>query len=153
MSLIGCRTCASVSAESLEAQPAQFERLVKRICLPLVAFSFMGLIIPDLFIRCRIFCVWTSDSQYEKIMQYPHQGRGGSQSGKLNKSPSVGASPNDECSSIPKIVGLALSKQHVQPMNFIRAGFPNWAISIPLTSFGYDARSRIEPARTLVITL
>ena len=30
-------------------------------------------------------------------------------------------------------------------------GFTNWAISIPLTSFGYDARSRHEPDRTLVL--
>jgi hypothetical protein len=30
----GRSTCASVSALSLEAQPAQLERLVRRICLP-----------------------------------------------------------------------------------------------------------------------
>ena len=30
----GRRTCASLSALSLDAQPAQFERLVRRICLP-----------------------------------------------------------------------------------------------------------------------
>jgi hypothetical protein len=30
----GRRTCVSVSAFSFDAQPAQLERLVKRICLP-----------------------------------------------------------------------------------------------------------------------
>jgi hypothetical protein len=37
MSWTGRRTCASASARSLEAQPAQFERLVNRICFPDVA--------------------------------------------------------------------------------------------------------------------
>jgi hypothetical protein len=31
----------------LEAQPAQLERLVNRICLPEEAFSFMGIMIPE----------------------------------------------------------------------------------------------------------
>jgi len=47
VSLIGSRTCASVSALSLEAQPAQLERLVNRICLPEEAFLFMGIMIPE----------------------------------------------------------------------------------------------------------
>ena len=67
---------------------------------------------------------------------------GGSRSRMFNNPPSVGASPNRECSIIPEIVGLALSKHHGHPMNFMRAGFPNWAIS---------NRSRPEPAPTVVI--
>jgi hypothetical protein len=34
----GRSTCASVSAFSLDAQPAQLERVVRRICLPEGAF-------------------------------------------------------------------------------------------------------------------
>jgi hypothetical protein len=34
-------TCASVSALSLDAQPAQFDKVVKRICRPLGEMSLM----------------------------------------------------------------------------------------------------------------
>jgi hypothetical protein len=43
VSLIGSSTCASVSASSLEAQPAQLERLVSRICLPVSDVSFIAI--------------------------------------------------------------------------------------------------------------
>ena len=51
VSLIGCRTCASVSALSFDAQPAQLERLVRRICLPLSCFSDMGIMILQFWCR------------------------------------------------------------------------------------------------------
>src|SRR5574337_909912 len=41
MSCTGRRTCASVSALSLEAQPAQAARLVRRIWRPLGFFGFI----------------------------------------------------------------------------------------------------------------
>jgi len=43
--LIGCRTCASASALSFEAQPALPESVVKRMFL---ALSSMGFIVADL---------------------------------------------------------------------------------------------------------
>lgn len=44
---MGRSTCASDSAFSLDAQPAQFERLVRRTCFPLRALA--GLLINDSF--------------------------------------------------------------------------------------------------------
>jgi hypothetical protein len=37
--VIGCSTCASASAHSFDAQPAQLERVVRRTSRPEVAFS------------------------------------------------------------------------------------------------------------------
>jgi hypothetical protein len=45
--LIGVRTCASVSALSFEAQPAELDSEVRRICFPSGIFLLMGIIILD----------------------------------------------------------------------------------------------------------
>jgi hypothetical protein len=41
----GRKTCDSVSALSLDAQPAQLDKVVSRICFPLGLLSFIGIII------------------------------------------------------------------------------------------------------------
>jgi 3-hydroxyacyl-CoA dehydrogenase len=48
--LIGVRTCASVSALSLEAQPAELDSEVRRICFPSGTFSLMDIIILDFYL-------------------------------------------------------------------------------------------------------
>jgi len=48
--LIGVRTCASVSALSFEAQPAELDSEVRRIFLPSGTFSLMDIIILDFYL-------------------------------------------------------------------------------------------------------